>query len=81
MILQNSVDKLTKASYDVENEVPVALSDRDILFAMQTYSTDDSRYHSSKMMTLTQRTEVWSATLSSVIFKKKKTYLARTFND
>jgi hypothetical protein len=72
VILQNSVDKLTKASYDVENEVPVALSDRDILFAMQTYSTDDSRYHSSKMMTLTQRTEVWSATLSSVIFKKKE---------
>ena len=33
VILQNSVDKLTKVSYDVENEVPVALSDRDILLA------------------------------------------------
>lgn len=52
MILQNSVDKLTKASYDVENEVPVALSDRDVLLA------DDSRYHFSKMTTITRRMKV-----------------------
>ena len=49
MILQNSVDKLTKASYDVENEVPVALSDRDV------FMTGDSLHCPSKTVTLTRR--------------------------
>ena len=50
MILQNSVDKLTKASYDVENEVPVH-----VLLGRGIFMTGDSLHCPSKTVTLTRR--------------------------